>query len=191
MNPLKTYLNTIHKLDDATFNKVNVLFREEKILKKDFYIREGQVASEMAFLKSGVIRAFYTSPEGIEYNKQFFTGPSIIGSYSSLISGGPSLFSQEALTDCELLAADYQQIVGLYDTCPDMERLARKFAENYFIANERKEIEIVLQQAEQRYLHFRKRYPGLENQIAQYHIASYLGVSPTQLSRIRKKLASS
>jgi CRP-like cAMP-binding protein len=190
MNDLKTYFNTIHPLDDSTLEKLFSLFREEKISKGGFYIKEGQTAKEMAFLKTGVVRAFYTNQEGQEYNKHFFTGASIIGSYSSLISGNPSLFSQQALTDCEILTANYNSITNLYSAYPALERLARKFAENYFVANEKKEIEIVLLQADKRYLNFRKQYPELENQIAQYHIASYLGVSPTQLSRIRKKMAS-
>ncbi len=70
----------------------------------------------------------------------------------------------------------------------DLERLARKIAEYYFLEKERKELEMALQDATQRYFNFREQFPTLEQLIPQYHIASYLGISATQLSRIRRKL---
>jgi hypothetical protein len=67
--------------------------------------------------------------------------------------------------------------------------LGRKIAEFYFLEKEQKELEMGLLEADQRYDIFRDRFPHLESLIAQYHIASYLGISPTQLSRIRNKKA--
>jgi len=78
-----------------------------------------------------------------------------------------------------------------FDKHHDLERLARKIAEYYFLQKEKKEIEIILLNATQRYIIFQKEFPTLEQLIAQFHIASYLGVSATQLSRIRHQLASS
>jgi CRP-like cAMP-binding protein len=75
----------------------------------------------------------------------------------------------------------------LYDQFEGLERIARKLAENYFMVKEQREIELVLLDASQRYRLFQQEYPGLENRIPQYHIASYLGITPTQLSRIRAK----
>jgi hypothetical protein len=79
--------------------------------------------------------------------------------------------------------------VNLYNTFPALERFARKLAESYFVLKEKREIELVLLEAGERYLIFQKEFPGLENRIPQYHIASYLGITPTQLSRIRAKKA--
>jgi CRP-like cAMP-binding protein len=76
----------------------------------------------------------------------------------------------------------------LYDKFPDLERVGRRLAEFYFVDKEQREIEIVLLDAEKRYQIFLQQYPGLSQLIPQYHIASYLGVTPTQLSRIRRKL---
>lgn len=164
-------------------------FSIRELKKGDFFSREGQIAKELAFLNSGVVRAFYTSQTGKEYTKRFFTSPSIIGSYSSLITETPSLYSQQALTTCNIFVANYKQVLELYDAHLDLERLARKFAENSFVFNEIKELEVVLLDATERYFRFKKEYPDLEEIIPQYHIASYLGISPTQLSRIRKILS--
>ena len=70
----------------------------------------------------------------------------------------------------------------------DFERLGRKIAEFYFLEKEKKEIEMALMDATERYLLFKEQFPTLEQLIPQYHIASYLSISPTQLSRLRNKL---
>ncbi|MDB5120063.1 MAG: Crp/Fnr family transcriptional regulator [Sphingobacteriales bacterium] len=188
MTELKKFLDLIYPIHENTWGILKVLFKDERLKKGDFFIHEGEIATRFAFLQDGVVRAFYTNGEGKDYTKHFFTAGSIIGGYSSLITGKPSLFSQQALTNCKVLSINYNQLLSLYDAYPDLERLARKFAENYFVSNEAKEAKIVLNNADVRYLEFRNIYPGLEQIIPQYHIASYLGVSPTQLSRIRKKM---
>ena len=126
--------------------------------------------------------------DGKEYNKQFFVGPSLIGAYTSLLTGQKNLIPQQALTDCVIWAANYQKLEAHFSQFHDLERLARKIAEYYFLEKERKELEMALQDATQRYLNFRNQFPTLEQQIPQYHIASYLSISATQLSRIRRKL---
>jgi hypothetical protein len=69
----------------------------------------------------------------------------------------------------------------------EIERLRRKIAERFFVRSEKKQLEMALLEAKERYSIFREEHPGFEDIIPQYHIASYLGISPTQLSRIRKK----
>lgn len=189
MIDLKQYLYSISPLQEKTWLKIEPLFSEVILKKGNSFVEEGRVATQFALLKSGVIRAFYRGQGGKEYNKFFFTNPSIVGGYSSLITGLPNQFIQQALSDCELLVADYRAFSKLYDSCPDLERLGRRYAENYFVEKERKEVEIILYEAEKRYLMFREQYPQLEHQIPQYHIAAYLGITPTQLSRVRKKIA--
>ena len=189
MQLLKQYLQSVSPIKEETWLKIQPLFTEITLKKKDYFIEDGQFATRFGFLKSGVIRAFYRDPQGKEYNKYFFTSPTIVGGYTSLITGRPNRIIQQALTDCELLVADYRAFLQLYDTCPDLERVGRKYAEAYFVEKEKKEVEIILYSAEKRYLLFREQYPQLEQQISQYHIAAYLGITPTQLSRVRKKLS--
>ena len=156
-----------------------------------FFIKEQKFAKKIAFLKEGVVRAYFTNLEGKEYDKQFYVGESIIGAYTSLLTRKPNLIAQQALTDCELISCNFEALTNLFDECSDLERFARKIAEYYFLEKEQKEIDIVLLDATERYALFQQKFPGLEQQIAQFHIASYLGISATQLSRIRKQLSSS
>ena len=104
-----------------------------------------------------------------------------------MVTEKPNKINQQALTDCQLLICDYKKIIYLLDQHQDLERLLRKIAEHYFVDKEKREVEIVMLEAIKRYTIFQKEYPQLEQLIPQYHIASYLGISPTQLSRIRKQ----
>jgi CRP-like cAMP-binding protein len=189
MMQLYNFLNAISPLQERTWSKVKELFSNQTLAKGDYFINEGEMAKQIGFLRSGIIRAYYRNKEGIEYNKHFFVPNSMVGGYSSLVTVKPNKIVQQALTDCELLVANYSDIIALYDSYPDFERVARRLAELYFVDKEQREIEIVLLNADERYLIFRKEYPYLEQFIPQYHIASYLGITPTQLSRIRRKFA--
>lgn len=190
MVDLRTFLHHIHPVSSESWEAVQPLFIQRHLQKGSFFIREGEYAQDFAFVESGLIRAYYTDANAKEYTKQFFMNPSIIGGYASLISGKPALFSQQAITDCTVLAINYVQLVQFYNYYPDLERLGRKFAEKYFVENEKKEIELVLKNATLRYEHFRATFPGIEQLVAQYQVASYLGITATQLSRIRKNFTS-
>jgi CRP-like cAMP-binding protein len=190
MNELKDYFNAISTLNESTWNKIFPFFKEDRLLKNEYFAKENKTARQIAFLKTGVVRAFFINQEGKDYNKQFFVGQSIIGAYTSLLTGNLNLIAQQALTDCVIYTCDYASLVKLYDEYPDLERFARKIAEYYFLEKEKKEIEIVLLDASQRYVLFKKEFPTLEQLITQFHIASYLGISATQLSRIRRQFLS-
>lgn len=187
MEALKKYIHNISSIKEETWEALKQIFKERVLKKGEYFVREGESSRKFAYLKSGIVRGFYQNDEGVEYNRSFFVTPAFIGNYASLITNKPSLSSQQALTDCRILVSSYNELENLYNAYADLERFARKFAENYFVKYEQKEIEIIFQNADKRYLSFQKEYPDLLQQIPQYHIASYLGVSPTQLSRIRRK----
>jgi CRP-like cAMP-binding protein len=187
LTELYKYLNSISPLQEKTWRQVELLFTEKTLAKGDYFINEGEHAKQIGFLTSGVIRAFYRNNKGLEYNKHFFIPNNFLGGYSSLVTSTPNKIIQQTLSECKLLVANYAEIIKLYDLFPDFERVGRRLAELYFVNKEQREIEIVLLNADERYLIFRQEYPQLEQQIPQYHIASYLGITPTQLSRIRRK----
>lgn len=185
---LEAYFSSLAPLAPGTFQFVAALFREAPLKKYDYFALEGRVEKRIGFLTEGVVRAFYRTSDGAEYNKHFFTAPSLIGAYSSLISGSVNQINQQALTDCMLWTADYQELTRLYAAHPELERIGRRNAELAFVEKEQREIDIVLLDADKRYENFRKNFPDLEQVIPQYQIASYLGITPTQLSRIRQKM---
>jgi len=189
LKELRTYLDRLHPIPETAWDKLKALFKEQRLQKGEYFIRQGQTAKDIGFLREGIIRAFYANARGQEYNKHFFIHPCFTGGYASLITGQPNQINQEALTDCSLLVANYEAFKALYQEHPAIERAARVLAEQFFVQKEQREIDIVLLDADERYRIFQKEFSGLENAIPQYHIASYLGITPTQLSRIRRKLA--
>ncbi|WP_435353031.1 Crp/Fnr family transcriptional regulator [Emticicia sp. SJ17W-69] len=188
MKELEIFINSISPISQHTWEQVMPLFSAFELKKGHYFIEQGQMATKIGFLQSGIVRAFYRNDEGVEYNKHFFVPNSFVGGYASFITGKPNQIIQQALTNCHILVADYAKFSKLFDNHSDLERTARKLAEIFFVNKEGREIEIVLLDAETRYGIFQKQFPDLEQIIPQYHIASYLGITPTQLSRIRRKL---
>ena len=188
MKIFQEYINKICPLKDGTFDELQACFHLIKLSKNDFFVREGAYAHQIGFLQKGIVRAYFSNHEGKEYIKQFFVAPSIIGAYTSLLTKQPNKIAQQALTDCEILVADFAKIEALYNRHHDLERLGRNIAEHYFLEKEQKELEMALLDADKRYQLMRERFPTIESIIPQYYIASYLGISPTQLSRIRRKI---
>ncbi|KAB1064725.1 Crp/Fnr family transcriptional regulator [Salibacter halophilus] len=187
MDELRAYLEKLIHFTENECEVFTSLFYEVKLEKYDYIAREGEYSSKLAFLSNGVMRAFFRNDSGDEYNKTFFTPPSFVAAYSSITTKQKNLINIQCLTDCTLLVADFTKITSLYRDYPRIESLARILAEYKFAIKEKREIELVTLEARQRYEIFKREHPNLENQISQYHIASYLGISPTQLSRIRAK----
>ena len=187
MHHFETYLSGFVSLPSVSRQALLDLFTPIALEKGDHLAVEGEYAQKLAFVETGVLRAYYRSPKGEEFNKLFFTNPAIVGAYSSLITGQQNMINIQCLTDCRLLQAPFGHILDLYETHPMVERLNRVIAEDFFVKKERREMSLVMYDASERYTLFQQEYPDLENQIAQYHVASYLGITPTQLSRIRAK----
>lgn len=188
MEGFKEYVKRFGNIQEDIFTELKTNFTQIHLSKKEIFSSEGEYARKVGFLEKGIIRAFIRNNEGKEYTKQFFVAPSIIGAYTSLLTKQPNKIIQEALTDCTIWIADYSKIEALYARHHEMERIGRKIAEYYYLEKERNLVEMALFDADKRYVLLKERFPTIESQVQQYHIASYLGISPTQLSRIRKKM---
>lgn len=183
------FLNNISRLSSETWLLLVTHATEIELKKNDYFVKEGEVSREIGILTKGIVRSFYVTEEGKEYTKTLFVAPTIIGSYVSLITRQPNRLPQEALTDCTVTKIPLSTIEKLSGENIEMERLRRKIAEQFFVLNEKRELEMALLQAEERYLIFQKEFSEAEQLIPQYHIASYLGISATQLSRVRNKMS--
>jgi len=188
MENIKNYINSINKLGLKSTNQLLEFFTQMQLKKEEYFIQAGEYAIEIGFLEKGIIRAFYLNSKGQEFNKHLFVGPSVIGSYVPLITKQINMVAQQALTDCIIWKAPFRKIEQLAEENCEIERLRRKIAEYFFVIKEKKELETIMLNADKRYQIFCEEFPDIEKQIPQYHIASYLGISPTQLSRIRKDL---
>ena len=113
---------------------------------------------------------------------------SFVGSFTSIIKKQPSKLTYEALTDCKLYEIDFNKIVDLCEHDIQISNLYNKILEKIFMSYEERQLELISMDAKQRYLQLLKRLPNIDSMIPQYQIASYLGITPVQLSRIRKTI---
>ncbi|HAC16043.1 MAG TPA: Crp/Fnr family transcriptional regulator [Bacteroidetes bacterium] len=184
---LSNRLNSIVGFDDATLAILLKLFKLKQFEKGYHYAKMGEYSRKMGFVINGILRAYHNTSTGEYYNKTFFKEGLFVGAYSSLVTGQRNFIHIQCLTDVTLLEAHYSDVVALFDDYPKVERFARILAEQYFVSKEKREIELVTLNATERYELFCKNNPDIEQRIPQYHIASFIGVTPTQLSRIRAK----
>ncbi|MCB0807075.1 MAG: Crp/Fnr family transcriptional regulator [Bacteroidales bacterium] len=179
-------LQKIHPLTDEAREDLSALFETTRLSRNEYLLKEGDRVYNCYFQLEGVIRVFYNN-EGNEYNKTFFIPGMFPTPLTALLTGGPSQLSFQALRDCLLVRFSYKSFRALFSQHRCLESLMLAILEQEWIHKERHDIRMVTNDATTNYLIFREQYPNLENLILQYHIASYLGITPIQLSRIRSQ----
>lgn len=182
---LRSMLEAIAPLAPGTWDALDALFAPRELGKRALLVAPGSVATRVGLLEAGVVRAFYPTESGSEYNKHLFLAPAVVGDYASLLTGAPARVGQQTLTSCRVWLADFRALLALEARHPDLALLPRRFAESMYLLNEARELEMATLTAGERYVLLRERTPEIEEMVPQYEIASYLGVTPTQLSRIR------
>lgn len=182
-------LNSYAPLSAGCIAEVVKIVRSKSIPKHGFLLREGSVPKTVAFVKKGLFSYYYTTEEGNIVIKKFFAEHSFVASTSAMLQKKPSLFNICALEDAEVLEYDFSSFQLLVAKFPDLAMFYIKYMEKHWVvAKEVLEITAKYQNAKERYLTFQAMYPGLNERLKQHHVASYLGITPTQLSRIRKEL---
>ena len=181
-------LNGFSPITVEAWQDLILLLEPISVKKGEFIIREGERARFAFLLSEGVVRVYH-SYDGNEYNKTFFIQGMFPTPITALISSEPCNLNFQALTNCELYRFSYADFIKLFEKHRCLETLLLRILEQQWIKKEIHDIRMVTNDATTNYLSFRETYPGLENLIPQYHIASYLGITPIQLSRIRAQLA--
>ena len=157
--------------------------------KNEILVHHGQIARNIYFVCEGILVSKWMDEDANVYIKNFFVEGHLAGSTVSMLTGAPSGFAIESLEPGTVLVWDYQNYKkAIYGHSELKNYYIGNLEQNWIIENERKQISFAAQNATERYLYFLKRYPYLNKRIPQRLIASYLGITPTQLSRIRKEL---
>jgi len=182
-------LQSITTLPDEQIEKLSEIFRPASLSVGQFFIHAGARPTQIGFVVSGLMRLYYVNSAGVEFTKAFCPENHFVAAYSALLLNQPARFFIEALEDTFLLVADYQAYQQLWAEHACWQTINHRLVEGLFIKKEKREAELLLDDATTRYQTFLAEYPDLENRVKQYHIASYLGISPVSLSRIRKSLS--
>lgn len=190
MNYLYEYANLHTTLSRESFELATQHLKEKRYDAKTILCNIGEEPKYGYFIKSGIIRAYTVNEKGKEFTKSLFSEFQFAGPLSALIQNRTSNLVYETLTECEVIEGDYKKVRALYDEHLDLMLFGHKMLELYYIGLENKVVELATKTAKERYVNLKKRFENLENLIPQYQIASILGITPIQLSRIRKDLYS-
>lgn len=186
---LKKTMESYSEISDETWKKLAAICTFRNIKKNCNLYNIGDVPETFCFVCSGLFRAFTTDNKGNEYNKIFFDEGKFPGSMTALLTSTPSHLTVESLEPSRVLLINFKDYRKLLLNTPDLMLFHIFYLEkNWLLAKDAREIEIVQENASKRYCRFLQEYPSICARIPQYHIASHLGITPTQLSRIRKKI---
>ena len=186
---LKKTLESYSPISEETWRAFRGISKFRTLTKHSILYRAGEVPDSYAFVYQGLIRCFVCDAKGSEYNKNFFDEGMFPGSMTALLTSTPSVLVFEAVEDVLIIEINFVAYRKLMIEKDDLKLFQIYYLEkNWLLAKDAREIEIVQDDATARYLRFIEQYPSLVGRLPQYHIASHLGITPPQLSRIRKNL---
>ncbi len=189
MNELRASIEKFVPITDEQFQEFSSHLKLMTYEKNDFLLREGEVCKNAIFISKGCMRYFFTI-NGEEKNGQFFFENAWYTDLESFLSGEPSDQSIQALEPMEVWLMPKRSFDILYDSSHTFERFGRLLVEHGFLGLRKKNKMLTNLSPEERYLDLLKKRPKVMERISQQHIASYLGIQPESLSRIRKRIHS-
>ncbi len=183
---LKTAIENIHPLGEKCWSEIEPLIYIKEFDKNEYYSKEGELTKDLGFIYKGILRIFYLNSKGEEWNKHFLQKNDFVA--SSISPEKKSITNIQALTKAQVLCIPYTELMKIASNHKQINVFIQKLTFEYLEQKQEREIRLLSEEALSNYLMFRRNSPGLEDKIPHYHIASYLGITPTQLSRLRKKI---
>lgn len=179
-------LNHIVKLDKNEEAIICERFKPISIARGDFFLQEHTISKHVGFLQKGLVR-YFVHKNDHEATFEFTKEGEFVSDYQSFNQQTDSLQNIQAIEDCEMLVISHPDLHDIFNHTPHGDLLGRVILEHRFDVMVRQLMAIYMQSQEERYHHFMKYYSDLAQRIPQYMIASYVGIQPQSLSRIRRK----
>jgi len=184
---LRQSLHAYTAISDGTWLAFKAICKFKTVTKNSLIYQIGYVPLSFSFIHKGLVRGFACDEKGNEYNKVFFDEGKFPGPMTALLTSTPSMLGFEAIEHTNLIEIDFSEYRRLMIDNDEIKLFQIYYLEkNWLLAKDAREIEIVQEDASARYLRFMNKNKALVERLPQYHIASHLGITPTQLSRIRK-----
>lgn len=182
-------MDSYYTISENSFQEILALASTIHLHKNETLVQQDAIAREFCFLYSGYLRAYISDEKGRLYTKNIAMGGDFIASTVSCILSKPSKFTLQAITECSLLHIPYQKFRTLLFKKDDLKSFYIYYLErNWVIEKEEREVSLVMEEAARRYEKLLISNPSIEKHVPLQDIASHLGITPTQLSRIRKQL---
>ena len=162
---------------------------ERRIKRKQFILQEEEICRHFSFVVEGCFKKFQVDKHGVEHNLQFIAENDWVIEIDSFYHARPSHVFVEAIEPAVILQLNREDLITLYGKYPKFNRIFRVIIENRFVELENRVLQTISSTAEERYLFFIRHYPSLTSRLPNTQIASYLGITPEFLSKIRKDLS--
>jgi CRP-like cAMP-binding protein len=182
------YFSTRVSLNEAEINFIKNSYELKVISKKDFLFSQGEVCKTEAFVVEGSAKVFYSDEKGNEHILYFAFKDWWMGDIASFNFAEPAIMSAQALEDLQVLIINPERKEDLFKEVPQMERMFRIITQRTLTVLQKRFFLAMSGSAKDRYLQLIQRHPKIEQLVPQYQIASYLGILPESLSRMKKQL---
>ncbi len=182
-------VSMVEPCTDEALEALLALFRPISVTRDRFFARPGDRPTDLGFVAKGLFRAYYITADGREVNKTFFPEGSFIVALTAITNREKNRVHLQAMEDSAVLVANWTAFEASMAKHHSLERLTRKVLQWAWAQKDRRETQLIMDDATTRYLSFLEEYPNLIQRMPQYQVASYLGISAVQLSRIRAALA--
>jgi len=190
-NVLLAHIQEKVNLSVGDVDLLKSFFIPKKLRKRQYILQEGDVCKYLMFVEKGLLRMYHVDDKGAEHMIQFAWEGWWMADTYSFLSGDISQYNIDAIEDAELLMITLPNFEAMLLQLPVMERYFRILFQNNIISKERRLINTISYSAEEKYKRLVATHPEMIQRIPQNLIASYLGLTPETLSRIRKKLMQS
>jgi CRP/FNR family transcriptional regulator, anaerobic regulatory protein len=184
---LFAFLSNISPLSDDIKDALSQILKKEDLPKKTLLLEEGKVSNSVYFIEKGLTRAFYYK-EGKEITAWFMKENNMVISVYSFFTQKPSQENIELLEPSTLISIGFNDLQNLYKQFPEFNLFGRVLTEQYYVRSEERLISLRMQTAQERFTDLLQTYPDIFNRVSQKQIATYLGMSPETLSRLRGKI---
>jgi CRP-like cAMP-binding protein len=169
--------------------EISEQFEERTFDKNEIFLKEGLVSNEYLILEAGMMRAFVHDVEGNEVTTGFFNDHQVVFEVTSFFMRIPSRENIQALTSCKGWVISFEKLNGLFHALPEFREFGRGVLVKCFAAHKLRTVSMITETAEQRYAALINSNPEIFQYAPLKYIASYLGITDTSLSRIRKEMA--
>ncbi len=178
------------KLDETEKAICKSLFSPKKLRKRQYILQQDDICKHLIFVEKGILRSYSVDNKGNEHIIQFALEGWWIADIYSFLTGEAAVYNIEAIEDSELLLISKSSLDELYERVPKFERYFRLLTQANMVATHRRLTSTLSASADEKYLRLLSAYPNIVARVPQHMIASYLGVTPETLSRVRKRIVS-
>ena len=184
------HLNGKVQLSEEEQGIIRSYLTPKKIRKKQYLLQEGDVCKAAAFVEKGALRQYTVDEKGVEHIFQFALEGWTTADLYSFMTGEPATYNIDALEDSELVIITKSAEEEILKRIPKYETYIRMQLTGAYLSMQKRITSVLSLSLEERYINHTKLYPNLMQRVPQHMIASYMGLTPETLSRVRKKIAS-